>query len=70
MDGFELRLAQQGSERVGPTLELWINGGGCLVSIFTDRDTNIRFLQAHTLEPIPVEAVEWLLKRAQVELQG
>lgn len=68
VDGFELRLAQHDGQRVGQALELWIVGGGCLVDVFEDRHTRIRFFQAYTEEPIPIEAVEWLLERARIEL--
>ena len=69
VEGCRLILASSGGERDGIALELDRDADGEQVAeVFEDGATGDRTFRCYTDQPVPVEAVEWLIAQAQTHL--
>lgn len=68
MNGYRLLLVSAVGERDGMALELSRENGDQVAEVFEDDETRARTVTFFTGEPVPVEAVEWLLSEAARQL--
>jgi hypothetical protein len=64
MNGYRLLLVSAVGGRDGMALELSLDTGEQVAEVFQDEDTRTRSVTFFTGEPVPLEAVQWLLSEA------
>jgi len=68
MTHYKLVLASSVGQRDGMALELAEPNGERVAEVFEDDKTRQRTVKFYTLDPVPLDAIEWLLERAQTDL--
>lgn len=68
MDGYRLLLVSAVGERDGMALELDTESGEQIAEVFQDESTGARTMTFYTEHPVPLAAVEWLLREAEEAL--
>jgi hypothetical protein len=66
LNGYNLVIVSSVGFREGMALELAADDGTQIAEVFEDEATKARTVRFFVDTPVPLEAVEWLLRRAEV----
>jgi hypothetical protein len=68
LNGYNLLVVSSVGFRDGMALELAADDGAQIAEVFEDDTTKARTVRFFVDTPVPLEIVEWLLRRAEVLL--
>ncbi len=68
MMGYKLLLVSSVGSRDGMSIELATEDGEQIAEVFEDDQTKNRTVRFFVDSPVPLEAVQWLLSKAEADL--